>query len=57
MDVLTRLITLICPNYAKHVWKEVMKDRFAVKIEWENVDLPKLTLQQVNIYLKVQLFQ
>ena len=45
MDFLTRLISPICPNYAKHVWNEVMKDRFAVKEEWPNVHLPKITLK------------
>ena len=53
MDVLTISITLICPNYAEHVWNKVMKDIFPVKEERENVDLPKLTLQRLNIYLKV----
>ena len=45
MDVLIRLISLICPNYTGNVWNEVMKDRFAVKAEWPNVHLPKLTLK------------
>ena len=45
MDVLKGLISPICPNYAEHVWNEVMKDRFAVKADWENVHLPKLSLK------------
>ena len=53
MDVQTRLITPICPNYTEHVWNEVMKKvGFAVKATWRNVDLPTLTLQQSNKYLQ-----
>ena len=52
MDVLTRLINAMCPNYTKDVWNEVKKDRFAVKAEWQNVHLPKLALKWTNIYLE-----
>jgi len=53
MDVQTRLITPICPHYAEHVWKEVLKkDGFAVRAGWPTADLPDLTLQRANKYLQ-----
>eukprot|EP01018_Ginkgo_biloba_P037915 Gb_05996 [translate_table: standard] len=45
MDVQTRLITPICPRYAEHVWKEVLKkDGFAVRVGWPAPDSTDLTL-------------
>nr|CAD1818243.1 unnamed protein product [Ananas comosus var. bracteatus] len=35
MDVQTRLITPICPHYAEHVWKNILKnDGFIVRAGW-----------------------
>ncbi|GLJ54348.1 hypothetical protein SUGI_1166650 [Cryptomeria japonica] len=53
MDVQTRLITPICPHYAEHVWKEVLKrDGFAVRSGWPAAESPDLTLQRANKYLQ-----
>ncbi|XP_058097646.1 leucine--tRNA ligase, cytoplasmic-like [Magnolia sinica] len=53
MDVQTRLITPICPHYAEHVWKEMLKkDGFIVKAGWPTADSPDLTLKKANKYLQ-----
>ncbi|XP_077231857.1 ATP binding/leucine-tRNA ligases/aminoacyl-tRNA ligase [Tasmannia lanceolata] len=53
MDVQTRLITPICPHYAEHVWKELLKkDSFVIKAGWPMADPPDLTLKRANKYLQ-----
>ncbi|GAB2269236.1 hypothetical protein Dimus_004163 [Dionaea muscipula] len=53
MDVQTRLITPICPHYAEHVWRELLKkDGFAVRAGWPESDAPDLTLKSANKYLQ-----
>ncbi|CAH9084270.1 unnamed protein product [Cuscuta epithymum] len=53
MDVQTRLIAPICPHYAEHVWKELLKkDGFCVKSGWPKAELPNLTLKMANTYLQ-----
>ncbi|GLJ16023.1 hypothetical protein SUGI_0265820 [Cryptomeria japonica] len=53
MDIQTRLITPLCPHYAEHVWKEVLKkDGFAVRSGWPTAESPDLTLQRANKYLQ-----
>lgn len=53
MDVQTRLLTPICPHYAEHVWRTILRrDGFAVKSEWPTADPPNLTLQRANRYLQ-----
>ncbi|KAH9320447.1 hypothetical protein KI387_015086 [Taxus chinensis] len=53
MDVQTRLITPICPHYAEHVWREVLKeDGYAVRSGWPTAQSPDLTLQRANKYLQ-----
>lgn len=53
MDVQTRLIAPICPHYAEHVWKYILKkDGFAVNAGWPEADTPDLTLKKANKYLQ-----
>eukprot|EP00268_Persea_americana_P036135 TRINITY_DN3560_c0_g1_i1.p1 TRINITY_DN3560_c0_g1~~TRINITY_DN3560_c0_g1_i1.p1 ORF type:complete len:1141 (-),score=255.15 TRINITY_DN3560_c0_g1_i1:202-3495(-) len=53
MDAQTRLITPICPHYAEHVWKELLKrDGFVVKAGWPAADSPDLILKKANKYLQ-----
>eukprot|EP00252_Welwitschia_mirabilis_P016916 TRINITY_DN37672_c0_g1_i1.p1 TRINITY_DN37672_c0_g1~~TRINITY_DN37672_c0_g1_i1.p1 ORF type:complete len:1138 (+),score=208.54 TRINITY_DN37672_c0_g1_i1:127-3540(+) len=53
MDVQTRLITPICPHYAEHVWKTILKkEGFAVTAGWPVAESPDLTLQRANKYLQ-----
>ncbi|XP_020245845.1 leucine--tRNA ligase, cytoplasmic [Asparagus officinalis] len=53
MDVQTRLITPICPHYAEHVWKNLLKkDGFAVNAGWPDANSPDLTLKKANKYLQ-----
>ncbi|KAJ0976469.1 hypothetical protein J5N97_018434 [Dioscorea zingiberensis] len=52
MDVQTRLITPICPHYAEHVWKNLLKkDGFVVNAGWPVSDSPDLSLKSANKYL------
>ncbi|XP_008788336.1 leucine--tRNA ligase, cytoplasmic [Phoenix dactylifera] len=53
MDVQTRLITPICPHYAEHVWKNILKkDGFVVNAGWPMADAPDLILRRANKYLQ-----
>ncbi|KAL0533839.1 hypothetical protein IC582_028110 [Cucumis melo] len=53
MDVQTRLITPICPHYAEHVWRNMLKkDGFVVNAGWPSADSPDLTLKSANKYLQ-----
>ncbi|KAI4380440.1 hypothetical protein MLD38_006631 [Melastoma candidum] len=53
MDVQTRLIAPICPHYAEHVWRELLKkDGFAVKAGWPVADPLDLQLKNANKYLQ-----
>ncbi|KAJ6847575.1 leucine--tRNA ligase, cytoplasmic [Iris pallida] len=53
MDVQTRLIAPICPHYAEHVWRNLLKkDGFAIKAGWPVADSPDLTLKRANKYLQ-----
>ncbi|KAJ8618687.1 hypothetical protein MRB53_014873 [Persea americana] len=53
MDVQTRLITPICPHYAEHVWKEILKrDGFVIKAGWPTADSPDPILKKANKYLQ-----
>ncbi|GAV63288.1 tRNA-synt_1 domain-containing protein/Anticodon_1 domain-containing protein [Cephalotus follicularis] len=53
MDVQTRLITPICPHYAEHVWRDLLKkDGFVVKAGWPMADSPDPTLKSANKYLQ-----
>ncbi|XP_072964370.1 leucine--tRNA ligase, cytoplasmic [Typha angustifolia] len=53
MDVQTRLITPICPHYAEHVWKNILKKNgFAVTAGWPKADTPDNTLRIANKYLQ-----
>ncbi|KAL6200066.1 hypothetical protein ACLB2K_029848 [Fragaria x ananassa] len=49
MDVQTRLITPICPHYAEHVWRNILKNEgFVVTAGWPVADAPDITLQKTN---------
>ncbi|KAJ3694012.1 hypothetical protein LUZ60_009492 [Juncus effusus] len=53
MDVQTRLIAPICPHYAEHVWKNVLrKEGFVVKAGWPVSGNPDPTLRLANKYLQ-----
>lgn len=53
MDVQTRLITPICPHYAEHVWRNLLKkEGFVVNAGWPSADSPDLTLKSANKYLQ-----
>ncbi|CAA0820552.1 Unknown protein [Striga hermonthica] len=53
MDIQTRLIAPICPHYAEHVWKELLKKGgYVVKAGWPEADSPDLTLKKANKYLQ-----
>lgn len=53
MDVQTRLITPICPHYAEHVWRNILKNEgFVVTAGWPVADAPDITLQKTNKYLQ-----
>ncbi|XP_020092205.1 leucine--tRNA ligase, cytoplasmic-like isoform X2 [Ananas comosus] len=53
MDVQTRLITPICPHYAEHVWKNILKnDGFIVRAGWPFAEPPNQTLRIANKYLQ-----
>ncbi|CAN6343368.1 unnamed protein product [Urochloa humidicola] len=53
MDVQTRLITPICPHYAEHVWRKILKkEGFAIKAGWPLADTPDPTLRIANKYLQ-----
>ncbi|RRT66702.1 hypothetical protein B296_00039985 [Ensete ventricosum] len=53
MDVQTRLMTPICPHYAEHVWKNILKkDGFVVNAGWPLYDAPDPTLKIANKYLQ-----
>ncbi|KAJ3708261.1 hypothetical protein LUZ61_011966 [Rhynchospora tenuis] len=53
MDVQTRLMVPICPHYAEHVWKEILKKSgFVVKAGWPVADEPDPTLRKANKYLQ-----
>lgn len=53
MDIQTRLLVPICPHYAEHVWKEILKrDGFVVKAGWPIAELPDQTLKMANKYLQ-----
>ncbi|KAF7070353.1 hypothetical protein CFC21_075876 [Triticum aestivum] len=53
MDVQTRLITPICPHYAEHVWRKLLrKDGFAIKAGWPVAGAPDPTLRSANKYLQ-----
>ncbi|KAM0952721.1 putative leucine--tRNA ligase [Dioscorea sansibarensis] len=53
MDVQTRLITPICPHYAEHVWKHLLKkDGFIINAGWPTAETPDLTLKSANKYLQ-----
>ncbi|KAJ8510966.1 hypothetical protein OPV22_001400 [Ensete ventricosum] len=52
MDVQTRLMTPICPHYAEHVWKNILKDGFVVNAGWPLYDAPDTTLTIANKYLQ-----
>nr|CAD1838835.1 unnamed protein product [Ananas comosus var. bracteatus] len=52
MDVQTRLIAPICPHYAEHVWKNLLKKQgFVIKAGWPEAEAPDLTLRIANKYL------
>ncbi|XP_020088202.1 leucine--tRNA ligase, cytoplasmic-like [Ananas comosus] len=53
MDVQTRLIAPICPHYAEHVWKNLLKKQgFVIKAGWPEAEAPDLTLRIANKYLQ-----
>ncbi|CAN6457035.1 unnamed protein product [Victoria cruziana] len=53
MDVQTRLIAPICPHYAEHVWKELLKmDGFVISSGWPIGDPPNFILKRANRYLQ-----
>uniref|UniRef100_A0A6N2K6F5 leucine--tRNA ligase n=1 Tax=Salix viminalis TaxID=40686 RepID=A0A6N2K6F5_SALVM len=53
IDVQTRLITPICPHYAEHVWRELLrKDGLVVNAGWPTADSPDETLKAANKYLQ-----
>ncbi|KAJ0976414.1 hypothetical protein J5N97_018379 [Dioscorea zingiberensis] len=54
MDVQTRLITPICPHYAEHVWKHLLKkEGFVVNAGWpSSADISDPTLKSANKYLQ-----
>ncbi|XP_031487982.1 leucine--tRNA ligase, cytoplasmic [Nymphaea colorata] len=53
MDVQTRLISPICPHYAEHVWKALLKkDGFVINSGWPVGEAPNLTLKRANRYLQ-----
>lgn len=53
MDVQTRLITPICPHYAEHVWRKILKkEGFAIKAGWPVADTSDPTLRIANKYLQ-----
>ncbi|CAA7035477.1 unnamed protein product [Microthlaspi erraticum] len=52
MDVQTRLIEPICPQFAEHVWRELLKKEGSVEVLESNVELIKrqLGLEEVEIH-------
>jgi leucyl-tRNA synthetase len=53
MEVQTRLITPICPHYAEHVWRNILKkEGFAIKAGWPVAGTPDPTLRIANKYLQ-----
>lgn len=53
MDAQTRIIAPICPHYAEHVWKEILRrDGFVVAAGWPPADAPDPTLKRANRYLQ-----
>ncbi|CAA7062460.1 unnamed protein product [Microthlaspi erraticum] len=53
MDVQTRLIEPICPQFAEHVWRELLKkEGSVVKAGWPTSDEPDLVLKGANKYLQ-----
>uniref|UniRef100_A0A1J3IX15 leucine--tRNA ligase n=2 Tax=Noccaea caerulescens TaxID=107243 RepID=A0A1J3IX15_NOCCA len=53
MDVQTRLIEPICPQFAEHVWRQVLKkDGSVITAGWPASEEPDLVLKGANKYLQ-----